>query len=84
MFGWLSDEYIGEEKFQLHVLETGFQKGFEYFNEFFDTTSLLFDIIPIIGKGPEGTGKVTVMNLVMQSFSTGQELRLEILNCILK
>ncbi len=52
MYGWLSDSYVGEEKFQEHILATGFRKGAESINQ---QTELLFDVISIDGEGLEGT-----------------------------
>ena len=52
VYGWLSDTYIGEERFQEHVLMTGFRKGFEDISQQIEVT---FDVISISSQGLKGT-----------------------------
>lgn len=60
VYGWLNDTYIGEEKFQEHVIRTGFRKGAgEYINYQED---MLFDVISIGGEGLEGEELHTYKN----------------------
>lgn len=51
VYGWLNDTYIGEEKFQEHVLMTGFRKGANSINEQIQVT---FDVISIENQGSKG------------------------------
>ena len=52
MYGWLNDTYVGEEKFQEHVLRTGFRKGVESISQ---QAELVFDVVSIDGEGLKGT-----------------------------